>query len=51
MAKLAQKGLNDEAEIDSVDSLIRACGSPMLMTFPHAHDVFLCEHEGIARVY
>ena len=25
--------------------------SPMLMTFSHAHDVLLCEREGIARVY
>jgi hypothetical protein len=27
------------------------CDSPIPMTFPYAHDVLLCEHEGIARVY
>ena len=31
--------MNDDAESDSVDSLICACGSPMLMRFSDAHDV------------
>jgi hypothetical protein len=37
--KLARKGLNDDAESDSLDSLICACGSSMPMRFSHAHDV------------
>jgi hypothetical protein len=45
------KRLNDESEVDSVDSLICACGTHMLMTFSPAHDVLLCEREGIAKVY
>jgi hypothetical protein len=44
----AEAEVDEKAEIDSIDSLICACGSPMLMTFPHAHDVLLCEREGIA---
>jgi hypothetical protein len=43
--------VDEIAEIDSIDSPICACGSSMLMTFSHAHDVLLCEQEGIARVY
>ena len=44
--------MNDDAEGDSVDSLICACGSSMLMRLSDAHEVLLCsEREGIARAY
>jgi hypothetical protein len=47
----AEAEVDEKADIDSIDSPICACGSSMRMTFPHAHDVLLCEREGIARVY
>jgi hypothetical protein len=60
----AEAEVDKKADIDSVDSVIRACGIPMLTRFSHAHDVhpmlmtfshtrqvLLCEREGIARVY
>jgi len=53
----AEAEVDEKVDIDSIDSLICACGSSMLMRFshahdvPHAHDVLLCEREGIARVY
>jgi hypothetical protein len=31
--------VDEKSEIDSIDSLICACGSPMLMRFSHAHEV------------
>jgi len=54
----AEHGANrDDAQSDSVDSLICSWDSSMLMRFSrahevlHAHHVLLCEREGIARVY
>jgi hypothetical protein len=38
-----------ESRIDSVDSLISACGSPMPMRFSNAHDVLLWEREAITE--
>jgi hypothetical protein len=46
----AEAEFDEKADIDSVDSPICSCGSSMLMTFPHTHDVLLCEREGIAAV-
>jgi hypothetical protein len=31
--------VDEKSDIDSIDSLICACGSPMLMQFSHAHEV------------
>jgi 3-oxoacyl-[acyl-carrier-protein] synthase III len=42
MKKLARKRLSAEAEVDSIDSLICACDSPMLMRFSYAHEVLRC---------
>src|ERR1700686_3004477 len=55
--KTHRRRLSDVAESDSIDSLICACGSSMLMRFSHAHDVlpcsrgFLCgeRDEGVLR--
>jgi hypothetical protein len=47
MKKTQSKRLSDEAEIDSIDSLICACGIPMLMTFSHVRAVILCQCGGI----
>jgi hypothetical protein len=32
--------VDEKSEIDSIDYLICACVSPMLMLFSHAHEVF-----------
>ena len=34
--------MSGDAESDSVDSLICACGSPMLMRFLHSHAILPC---------
>jgi hypothetical protein len=53
----AEAETDEKADIDSIDSpyahvvLPCSCDSPMLMTFPHAHEVLLCEREGVTRVY
>jgi hypothetical protein len=54
---MAEAEVDEKAEIDSIDSLICACGSSMPMRFSHAHDVlpcswgFLCgeRDEGVLR--
>jgi hypothetical protein len=43
--------MSDEAEIDSDDSPICACGISMLMRFTYAHEVLLCQGQGITREY
>jgi predicted RNase H-like nuclease len=35
----AEAEVDEKADIDSIDSLICACGSPMLMRFSHDHEV------------
>jgi len=48
------EGRWDEAEQcrgDSVDSLISAWGTHMLMRFRHSHEVIVCERTGIMRAY
>jgi len=49
--------VHGNVEIDSVDSPIRACGismlmrSHVLMRFAHAHEVLLCQGQGITKAY
>jgi hypothetical protein len=38
-----------KSSIDSIDSLICGWVTHMLMRFSHAHEVILCEREGITR--
>jgi hypothetical protein len=45
------KGLGDEAEIDSADSLICGWGTHMPMTFSHGDAVVLREPEGNTKAY
>jgi hypothetical protein len=47
----AEAEVDEKADIDSIDSPICACGSSLLMRFFHAHAGFLCEREGIMRMY
>ena len=49
--KTHRRRLSDDAESDSIDSLICACGSSMLMRFSHAHPLIVHEREGIADAY
>jgi hypothetical protein len=47
----AEAEVDKKADIDSIDSLTCACGTPMLMRFAHDHAGFLSQREGIARAY
>ena len=47
----AEAEVDEKADIDSIDSPYAHVVLPCSCEFPHAHDVLLCEHEGIARVY
>jgi predicted RNase H-like nuclease len=45
----AEAEVDEKAEIDSIDSLICACGSSILMRFSHAHDVLFFEREKLEK--
>jgi hypothetical protein len=49
--KTQSKRLGDEAESDSVDSLICGWGTHMPMTFSHGDAVVLREPEGNTKAY
>jgi hypothetical protein len=53
----AEAELDEKIGDDSIDFLICECGTPMLMRFlhfhefSHAHEVLLCERQGIAGAF